>query len=101
MSLTFRYKLKAIGKPAISLGGRWVRPRPNIAVTLVGPSHSCICSALLDSGADETVFPGRFAAMIGIDLSNAPLGQITGIGGAVIDVRYAQITLRLSDGIEF
>ena len=56
--------------------------------------------ALLDTGSDDTVFPERVAAAIGVDLSNAPVGEASVVGLAGIRVRYAQVKLRISDGRE-
>jgi predicted aspartyl protease len=56
---------------------------------------------LLDTGADDTVFPEALAATLGLDLSQAPVGGLTAAGGALFPVRYAQVTLRLTDGQEF
>ncbi|MGH7223261.1 MAG: hypothetical protein ACRELF_08535, partial [Gemmataceae bacterium] len=52
------------------------------------------------TGADDTVFPDRFAALIGVDLAGAPLGQATTANRAHFPVRYSQVTLRLTDGVE-
>jgi hypothetical protein len=54
----------------------------------------------LDTGADDTVFSERLAARIGVDLSNAPVGQATTATLTNAPVRYAQVTLRLTDGKE-
>jgi hypothetical protein len=100
MSLHFSYQLIPVGHPVIALGGRWVRPRPLVAVTLIGPSQSRAKDALLDTGADDTVFHESLAAQIGVDLANAPTGTISGAGMAGIPLRYAQVHLRLTDGHE-
>ncbi len=54
----------------------------------------------MDTGADDTVFPDAAAIKAGIDLANAPIGQLTAVGGGVGRLRYAQVKLRLSDGRE-
>jgi len=46
------------------------------------------------------VFPERLAALVGLDLTNAPTGQCTTAGLVHLTVRYAQVTLRLTDGVE-
>jgi hypothetical protein len=51
--------------------------------------------------ADDTVFAETDALRIGIDLTNAPISFMAGIGGFGYPIRYAQVTLRMSDGIEF
>jgi len=70
-------------------------------VTVVGPSDSRLREGLLDTGADDTVFPEHLAPLIGVDLSNAAIGQSTTANNAQIVVRYAQVTLRLTDGKEW
>ena len=101
MSLIFSYKLWPSPRPVTPLRGRWVRPRPVVSVTLVGPKASRVQPALLDTGADDCVFPESVAAQIGIDLTSAPVGNATGVGAGPIAVRYAQVALRLTDGREF
>src|SRR5262249_58981 len=55
---------------------------------------------LLDPGADDTVFSESLAAAIGVDLTNAPLGQGAGVSLIGITLRYAQVSLRITDGFE-
>jgi hypothetical protein len=50
----------------------------------------------LDPGSDETIFPLRAAAQAKIDLSNAPTGLISGVGFGVVQLRYAEVTLRIA-----
>jgi hypothetical protein len=100
MALHYHYQLFSLNHSIPSLGGRWVRPRPIVSVTLIGPKDTRARDALLDSGADDTLFPEKLAADLGIDLTNAPQTTGSGIGGRQVPVRYAQLNLRLSDGIE-
>jgi hypothetical protein len=100
MSLRFRYTHVATGQFITPLGGRTVRPRPLVPVSLVGPQDTAGWRAVLDTGADDTLFPESVASRIGIDLRNAPLGQGRGIGLNPVPVRYAEVTLRLTDGKE-
>jgi hypothetical protein len=100
MSLLFRYKLIPVGHAVLPLGGRWVRPRPLVAVTVLGPAHSRAKDALLDSAADDTVFSKALAAHLGLDLTNAPRGVGTGVALGNVPLRYAQVVLRLTDGQE-
>jgi hypothetical protein len=100
MSLFFRYKMIPINRAAVSLGGRWSFPRPLVVVSVMGPNGTDPAEGRLDTGADETLFSTRMAARIGVDLVNAPRGQITTADGTVVSVCYAQVTLRLTDGVE-
>jgi predicted aspartyl protease len=61
---------------------------------------SSLREALLDTGADDTVFPESVAVALGIDLSNAPTAEATGIGTGTGTLRYAPVTLEITDGNE-
>ncbi len=97
----FRYILIPRRSPIPSLGGRSVRPRPLVDVSVIGPTATRVRPAILDTGADDTVFHDSLAAVIGIDLTNAPsiTVNVATAGGAVL-VRYAAVALRLTDGRE-
>jgi hypothetical protein len=84
-----------MNRPALTLGGR-LRPRPLVGITLVGPTGTYVDSGLLDSGSDHTVFPGHAAVIAGIDLTGAPTDTISGIGRAMVHLRYAEVTLRIA-----
>jgi predicted aspartyl protease len=77
-----------------------LRSRPVISVTALGPLASWTLDALLDTGAEDTVFPEWVAARLGFDLTNAPVGSASGPGGGSAILRYAQITLRIADQFE-
>jgi hypothetical protein len=100
MPLLFAYKQVRIRRPAIALGGRTTRPRPLVQVTLLGAASVYLAEALLDPGADDTVFPNDAAVQLGLDLSNAPLGEAVGVASTPVPIRYAQVTLRLTDSRE-
>src|SRR5687768_13482659 len=101
MSLRFPYTGVRVNHPLPSLAGRRVRPRPILGVTLIGPSGSTHRRCLLDNGADDTVFPEAVAGLLGIDLTTAPELQAGGVGGTTFPIRYAEITLRITDGVEY
>ncbi len=100
MSLRFSYVPVRVAHPVISLGGRWVRPRPLIMVTLIGPTKSWTAQAILDPAADDTVFPEQAATLTGIDLNQAPSGTGAGVGMANVPLRFADVRLRTTDGQE-
>lgn len=101
MVMRFPYRLRRSRQPVVSLGGRWVRPRPLVTISLIGPGGTFVAEVMLDTAADDTVFSENAAAKIGIDLTNAPTGEASGVGGAPVVVRYAAAELRLTDGQEF
>src|SRR5204863_8426585 len=87
-------------QPIVSLGGRHERPKPVIAVALLTAHDTVTRDCLLDTGADDTTFPEDVAKKLGIDLSNAPSGSASGVGMGPYSVRYAKVTLRITDGQE-
>lgn len=101
MTLRFLYRSVRMRQPVWSLFGRITRPRPLVTITLVGPKGDYVRECLLDSGADDTVFPETAAEMAGIDLTNAPEGEFGAVGGGRATGRYAEVLLRLTDGVEF
>ena len=101
MSLRFAYKHLLVRRPIWTLQGRRLWPIPLITVTLVGPTGTAVRAALLDTGATDTVFPESIAATAGIDLSAAPAGEASGVGRVAVRIRYAEVTLRLTDGLEY
>ena len=100
MSLVFPYSHHRANQPFITLGGRFVRPRPIIPVTVIGPVKALLRDGLLDTGADDTIFPEYVAQFIGLDLTNAPSGLSTGVSTGVVPVRYAAVMLRLAKATE-
>jgi hypothetical protein len=98
--MRFRYTPLRTRAPVVSLGGRQQRPRPIVPITLIGPADARAIPGWVDSHADDTVFPERYAVLTGIDLTNAPSGTAGGIGQTPVPIKYAQVTLRLADAKE-
>jgi hypothetical protein len=59
------------------------------------PLDGCI-----DSAADDTIFSLGVARRLGIDLAGAPQGEGQPVGHVRLPVKYARVTLLLSDGLE-
>jgi hypothetical protein len=98
MVLRFRYPRYRSPIPVVSLGGVSFRPQPVIPIGVSGPFGTFPYEALIDTGADDTIFPQMIAAAIGLDLSAAPSGSARGVGGMPVVVRYAEVSLRLTQG---
>lgn len=101
MPMRFSYLSVQAAAPVIALGGRPMRPRPLIGVTVIGPAASLSDRGLLDTGADDTVFPDHWATKLGLDLSQVPTTTSKGVGGQGLTVRFAVVKLRITDGVEF
>jgi hypothetical protein len=95
VTLRYPFRLQRTSQPVLSLGGRFVRPQPILAVNIIGPTNSWIRDGLLDTGSDDVVFPDHVAGLIGIDLKNPPTGAARGVGTGVVALRYAEATLRV------
>src|SRR5437762_436533 len=100
MSLLYPYVPIRVAQPVLLLGGRWVRPRPLIHITLIGPAGTAVERAKLDTGADDTIFPEALAARLGVDLTDALTGVAMGLGLGHVPLRYAEVTMRLARGSE-
>lgn len=100
MSLLFPYFLVPHLMPIVSLAGRTNRPKALIDVAVLGPTRTRVVRGLLDTGADETVFPAWVAADCGIDLSSAPGIVMSGIAGGLAVVQFTQATLRIATNLE-
>jgi hypothetical protein len=98
--MRFPYQLLKTRQPVFTLGGRSRRPRPVVAITVIGPTGTYVTDGWLDTAADDTVFPETIASVIGVNLGTAALGQAEGVGLAPVTVRFAQVTLRISQGSE-
>ena len=98
--MRFRYSQYRAKQPIPTLGGRRDRPYPEINISLIGPADTRVVRGLLDTGADDTVFPESWAALIGIDLTNAPIGTFKGAIPGVVSVRYGRVQLRLASNGE-
>ena len=95
--LRFPYVRRPSRRPVVPLGGVLFRNYPEFAVTITTPTGRAIRDGLLDTGADDTVCPESLAHVLGIDLTSAPDGEARGVGGQVIRVRYATVTLNVTD----
>ena len=97
--MAFRYPFISIptSAPVVSLGGRLAWPRPIIPIVAINPRNLVWRQfrGTIDTAADDTVFHEKTARLLGIDLTNAPVGQAEGTTGVAISVKYADIFLQL------
>jgi predicted aspartyl protease len=74
--------------------------RPEIPVTLIGPRGQLSAVALVDTGADHTIFPIRFSKLLGIQVSNASNLSAFAFGGQRISLQSGELLLRIEDEFE-
>ena len=70
-------------------------PRPLIPVTLSTGRRSARLLALIDSGADNTIFRDQVAPTLGLDLRAAPSDCFCGTSGHEQTARYRQLSLHV------
>lgn len=71
------------------------RAVPIIPVTLSFGDRSITLDALVDSGADNCIFPGMLGVGLGIDVNRGPRQNIFGLGGRVIEARFHRVKLSM------
>lgn len=69
-----------------------VAKRPMLDGCVFGPRGDVWCRMLLDTGADECLFPLSFAPTLGLDHRLLPKSVTQGVGGRV-DVYYAAVRI--------
>ncbi len=74
--------------------------RPIITIRIIGPKASARWDALVDSGADETLFPLSIAEALGIELDQQLTSEAAGITGERLRIQYGDVELRLESGHE-
>lgn len=76
--------------------------RPIITLTLCHGSKKLNVLGLVDTGADESLFPGEFATLLGHNLTKGKPRTFSGIGGTVTgylhqtDVKVGPYALRIN-----
>lgn len=73
---------------------KWVA-RPYIQVKLTGPGGISAGYALIDSGADRSLFNIQIAEKIGLDLTKAPQEYFGGIEGGNLKAKLHKVKLEI------
>jgi hypothetical protein len=96
-SFSFPYIGLPIRNPATKiLLGTIYRPLIPIQIGFNG-KHSLLFEALVDSGADKSIFPLDIGTQIGIDFSTLKPNKAKGIGGMIINTYSTSIKLRIKN----
>lgn len=74
--------------------------RPVITIRVVGPKADARWDALVDSGADETLFPLSLAEVLGVELDEELISEAAGISGDRLKIQYGDVDLRIESDSE-
>lgn len=88
--------------PSVQPGFKWVS-RPYIPIRLTGPKDIWEGYALLDSGADRSLFNIQIAEKIGLELIQTPEENFGGIEGGSLKAKLHKVKLQIAgmdQGIE-
>jgi hypothetical protein len=95
----FAYTALPLRQPSPGATGG-LRHRPLVPIHVVGPRRLPALDGCIDCAADDTVFPPHWATRLGVNLGSGPQGRARAVGGAVVQVTFAPVTLLLTDGHE-
>lgn len=88
--------------PSRILNLKWTA-RPYIQVRLISPKSNWEGYALIDSGADRSLFNMQIAEALGLDLTNSPSEDFGGIEGGNLKAKLHKVKVQIvgmSDEIE-
>lgn len=72
--------------------------RPTVPIRLIGSGGSIVVRGLLDTGADETIFPRSIAEMLGVELEEAEAVPVAGIGGHPVMAVLGTVDMEVGKG---
>jgi hypothetical protein len=90
-----RFNYTTILSAAPDTGELAVIFRPEVRIAVHGSKGSCDFIALVDTGADNTIFPESIARDLGIPLVAGKGPAATAFGGEKIALSYADVPLEL------
>lgn len=92
-----RFRYRSVISMDSETGDPLLLMRPEIPITVVG-SRGCVTySALVDTGADNVVFPRSVADQLGVDLRPSRHSEAVGFGGGSVALLCGTTTLEVAD----
>lgn len=91
--MLFPYRTYHITKTPVFPEG--VLYRPEVVVHVTGPTGDVFIRGLVDTGADNTIFPRSIAEAIGLTLADAHTSPAAGFTGDQVDIAYANVQLEV------
>ena len=89
-----KYKYSLVVPPKEHL--KWIE-RPMIQVEIFGANNSMAFGALIDSGADCSLFNIQIAEILGIDLSKSKSTSFLGISGGIKGYRVEKVKIKVEN----
>lgn len=72
--------------------------RPIVTIRVIGPTAEARWDALVDTGADETLFPLSLAEVLGVELDHELTSEAAGISGDRLKIYYGAVELKIESG---
>lgn len=72
--------------------------RPIVTIRIIGPKAEARWDALVDTGADETLFPLSLAEVLGVELNHELTSEAAGISGDRLKIYYGEVELQIESG---
>jgi hypothetical protein len=69
--------------------------RPVITIRIIGPKSEARWDALVDTGADETLFPISLANLLGVELDQRQTSEAAGISGDRLKIYYGEVDIQI------
>ena len=88
---------KDVASPTEAFPKRKAIFRPKISIRLIKGTRFVNCLALVDSGADECIFPAELGELIGIHIIKGKIQHFRGIGRGIITAYFHNVTLQAGE----
>ncbi|MBX3452309.1 MAG: hypothetical protein KF777_22325 [Planctomycetaceae bacterium] len=72
--------------------------RPIVTIRIIGPKAEARWDALVDTGADETLFPLSLAEVLGVELNHELTSEAAGISGDRLKIYYGEVEVQIESG---
>jgi len=94
--MRFPYQRYAVEASPVFSGG--VVYRPEITLRIIGGAGDAIIHALVDTGADGTLFPRSIAEAIGATIYEKNTATVRGLAGEPLTVVAGEVEVEMVDG---
>ncbi|MDA0588939.1 MAG: hypothetical protein O2820_14190 [Planctomycetota bacterium] len=94
--MNFPYQSAIVAAP--ETGVERVIYRPVIPLLVCGPEDGLLVAGLVDTGADNTLFPIALAEALDIELTRCAGPSPVAFGGGTLETYFGTVMLQISDG---